>query len=43
MLPMMGKALHIAEGQSEQDILDHPKHIGDIYERTEIVGILAMP
>lgn len=35
-----GRALHIAEAESQQDILDHLQHFDDIYEHTEIVEIL---
>ncbi len=35
-----GRALHIAEVESPQDILNHLQHFDDIYEHTEIVEIV---
>lgn len=35
-----GKALHIAEVESEDEILNHLHHFDDIYEHSEIVEII---
>jgi hypothetical protein len=34
-----GKALHIVETDSQQDIMMHLDHFGDIYEHSEIIEI----
>lgn len=36
-----GKALHLVEAESELEILDHLRHFGDIYERSEIIEIVS--
>ena len=35
-----GKALHIADVESQNEILDHLQHFRDIYEWSEIVEII---
>ena len=35
-----GRALHMVEVESPQEILNHLQHFDDIYEHTEIVEIL---
>ena len=37
-----GKALHIIEAKSNDEIIDHLKHFEDIYERTEIIEIVEI-
>ncbi|HEY3366246.1 MAG TPA: hypothetical protein VGK74_14425 [Symbiobacteriaceae bacterium] len=38
-----GKALHLVQAASQQEILDHLKQFVDIYERTEIVEVVQRP
>ena len=38
-----GKALHLVEAVSSQEIFDHLQYFEDIYERGEIVEILERP
>jgi hypothetical protein len=38
-----GKALHVVEAGSKEEILDHLGHFAGIYERTEIVEIVERP
>ena len=35
-----GKALHLVDAESEDDIINHLEHFHDIYERGEIVEII---
>jgi hypothetical protein len=35
-----GKALHIVDTESQDDIIHHLEHFQDIYERSEIVEII---
>jgi hypothetical protein len=35
-----GKALHIAESESEDEILSHLENFADLYERTEVMEIV---
>jgi hypothetical protein len=36
-----GKALHLVDAESQDEILNHLQHFHDIYERSEIVEIIA--
>ena len=36
-----GKALHIVDAESQDEILDHLRHFEDLYERSEIIAIIS--